>query len=262
MTDKTMQEDCLHAWPNMGDINSPCMKCGKTWHEVEIIPSMNKILTEAHKKLRANEIQHGNTIDQRDHAETMADQLAQKIAEFTGEDIGEHSNLNCPWQNALDIDLSTKYTRAPSPVTVDVGPAKEPEFNESDSAYVKGHKRGFQCGWNDCREASTNPSLTAVAERGEVFNFTSEVAVFKEALWEHLKEKLGRDLDAHETYIFHECVNLTDGRRTAPRDELEGVLSKAQKLANHIRSLDSGSRDAETIQAMIEALKQKIEEMK
>lgn len=52
--------------------------------------------------LLAEERAHGNTIDQRDRCEEVADELAARIASITGVDIGEHSSANCPWQNAID----------------------------------------------------------------------------------------------------------------------------------------------------------------
>lgn len=42
------------------------------------------------------------TIRERDCYHDWADKLAAAIAEFTGADIGEHSSVNNPWQNALD----------------------------------------------------------------------------------------------------------------------------------------------------------------
>ncbi len=41
------------------------------------------------------------TIDERDKAQDMADRLAEAIGQITGVDMGEHSNMNDPWQNAL-----------------------------------------------------------------------------------------------------------------------------------------------------------------
>ncbi|HGM6720242.1 TPA: hypothetical protein ACKQC2_001083 [Stenotrophomonas maltophilia] len=52
--------------------------------------------------LLAEERAHGNTIDQRDRCEEVADELAARIASITGVDIGEHSSANCPWQNAIE----------------------------------------------------------------------------------------------------------------------------------------------------------------
>ncbi|XTQ92576.1 hypothetical protein ACQR5W_11695 [Xanthomonas sacchari] len=40
-------------------------------------------------------------LKERDEAEDMADQLAEQIATITGEEIGEHSSANDPWQNAM-----------------------------------------------------------------------------------------------------------------------------------------------------------------
>lgn len=41
-------------------------------------------------------------IAERDRAVEMADKLAEKIAQLEGLEIGEHSNGNCPWTNALN----------------------------------------------------------------------------------------------------------------------------------------------------------------
>lgn len=57
--------------------------------------------------LAAEERAHGQTVGERDHAEDMADKLAAVIARITGSDIGEHSNANCPWRNALQA--GTEY---------------------------------------------------------------------------------------------------------------------------------------------------------
>ena len=44
-------------------------------------------------------------IDERDRAHDAADELALAIVRFfgDGDDIGEHSNFNCPWKNALEL---------------------------------------------------------------------------------------------------------------------------------------------------------------
>lgn len=42
------------------------------------------------------------TISERDHAERVADKLADAIATYFELEIGEHSSCNCPWQNALE----------------------------------------------------------------------------------------------------------------------------------------------------------------
>ncbi len=54
-------------------------------------------------ELDAEERAHLQTIDDRDKAQDAADKLADAIATLFGEEIGEHSNLNCPWYNALEI---------------------------------------------------------------------------------------------------------------------------------------------------------------
>lgn len=42
-------------------------------------------------------------IDERDEWEDMAGRLADEVASFFGEDIGEHTSANCPISNALEI---------------------------------------------------------------------------------------------------------------------------------------------------------------
>ena len=42
------------------------------------------------------------TLRERDEYHETADKLAAAIAKYLGVDIGEHSNLNCPWDQALD----------------------------------------------------------------------------------------------------------------------------------------------------------------
>jgi hypothetical protein len=42
------------------------------------------------------------TLQERDDAEAMCDKLAGAIAKHLGEDIGEHSSANFPWENALE----------------------------------------------------------------------------------------------------------------------------------------------------------------
>lgn len=62
--------------------------------------------------LLAEERAHGDTIDQRDRCEEVADELADHIARITGVDIGEHSSANCPWQNAIEAAEEYKPAQA------------------------------------------------------------------------------------------------------------------------------------------------------
>ncbi len=45
----------------------------------------------------------GEVINERDHYQDMADKLADAIATHFGIEIGEHSNVNDPWRNALEL---------------------------------------------------------------------------------------------------------------------------------------------------------------
>ena len=42
-----------------------------------------------------------NELQQLDRYHDAADKLADIIAEITGKDVGEHTNLNCPWDAAI-----------------------------------------------------------------------------------------------------------------------------------------------------------------
>lgn len=56
----------------------------------------NALVEEAEEK---NMLQ---VIKERDQAEWWADKLAGAIAHLLNIEIGEHTNDNCPWQNALE----------------------------------------------------------------------------------------------------------------------------------------------------------------
>ena len=57
-------------------------------------------IAELEEQLRSEQDAHINTLEQRDRAEAAADNLADAIA--TTQELGEHSNLNNPWQNAIE----------------------------------------------------------------------------------------------------------------------------------------------------------------
>jgi len=72
--------------------------------------------------------------------------------------------------------------------------------------------------WFATHHAVIRAGLSTLATPPAAPSDADGIAVFKQVLWEHLEENLGRKLDAQETYIFHECVNFTESRRalTAP----------------------------------------------
>jgi len=70
------------------------------------------------------------TIGERDHYHDMADKLAEAIGKHFGIEIGEHSNMNCPWHTALDwikntttvaeMRLAAPAAQAPAPTAAEV----------------------------------------------------------------------------------------------------------------------------------------------
>lgn len=56
-----------------------------------------------YKNLLADEeCNHSSTLEERDHWHDKALELAEDVAKLHGLSIGEHSNMNCPVQNAID----------------------------------------------------------------------------------------------------------------------------------------------------------------
>lgn len=53
-------------------------------------------------------------IDERDEYQKRADELAHAIASVTGADLGEHSNMNDPWRNALDAAKRLQRSAEPA----------------------------------------------------------------------------------------------------------------------------------------------------
>lgn len=65
------------------------------------IAELRTQLDTAERQLQRLDRALGETIDDRDHFHEMADKLAYAVA--PEEVIGEHSSMNCPWENALDL---------------------------------------------------------------------------------------------------------------------------------------------------------------
>lgn len=54
-------------------------------------------------RLKDEERDHKRTIIQRENYRAVADILAERISKYFDHSIGEHSNINNPWQNAIDV---------------------------------------------------------------------------------------------------------------------------------------------------------------
>ncbi|MEW7854740.1 hypothetical protein AB2M95_02425 [Pseudomonas chlororaphis] len=53
--------------------------------------------------LRREQNEHCTTVNARDNAEQVADEMACKIGKIFRVEIGEHSNMNCPWGVAIGV---------------------------------------------------------------------------------------------------------------------------------------------------------------
>lgn len=65
------------------------------------VKTLRSQLATAERQNRQLDQALGETIDDRDQIHEMADKLAYAVA--PEEVIGEHSSMNCPWENALEL---------------------------------------------------------------------------------------------------------------------------------------------------------------
>ena len=79
-----------------------------------------RAVAAAVEKERASEM---DTIRDRDQYHEWADKLADAIAKYFGRDIGEHSNVNCPWDEALDV-IEEAEPIAAQPVAGELPPSR------------------------------------------------------------------------------------------------------------------------------------------
>ncbi len=99
---------CRDHYPEDLGENDHSIACDERFRRVKLVIAnynANTIPTSVTSQadaLQDEERAHEHTIAERDRAEEWADRLAGAISEFTSVDIGEHSNLNRPWVNALD----------------------------------------------------------------------------------------------------------------------------------------------------------------
>ncbi len=75
---------------------------------IEMIRAQANSVEVLTAKLRSEERDYLDEIKERDRAEECADKLAAAVAKRFRVDVGEHSNLNCPWAEA-DSVLNGEY---------------------------------------------------------------------------------------------------------------------------------------------------------
>ncbi|WP_155720395.1 hypothetical protein [Burkholderia anthina] len=106
------------------------------------------------------------TLRERDEYEETANKLAAAIAKHFGVDIGEHSNANCPWDEALEVIENA----APASTIPEIDPpqsggnkGKLPALartREGHNLYSLGYNRGLKKGRNEVAPASAPVGLT------------------------------------------------------------------------------------------------------
>ncbi|WP_373078671.1 hypothetical protein [Zhongshania sp.] len=134
-------------------------------------------ITRLRAKLAEEEIDHGKVIAERDYWETKATELANDIGEALGFDVGEHNNMNCPVQNAIDgvaemrsqIDEWHKLAEVEGR-ECDVARCKVTNNPVGTDTWAK----GYPCSCVKCQEylltlASTHPAPAKVPEGWMLF---------------------------------------------------------------------------------------------
>jgi len=77
-------------------------------NEYGTVADLEKRLEAADKRIAELDRAVDEELRNRDRYQDMADKLAESISEYFGVDIGEHSNVNCPWERALDVIADAK----------------------------------------------------------------------------------------------------------------------------------------------------------
>nr|WP_023596477.1 hypothetical protein [Pandoraea pnomenusa] len=133
---------------------------------------VRSVITVYAPTVNGGERELGQVIDERDQYHDAADKLAGAIAKHFGVEIGEHSNLNCPWQNALDhIAQATK--RAADAQQVDESPNIRRALEQALMAltgYLPAHRNAV----TDAAIEAARAALMSPAKVGTVAQVTPE----------------------------------------------------------------------------------------
>lgn len=86
--------------PYLKDGETPAECIARNRRDVDI--ALSSLVRDRARVAEAEQVL-ADTLDERDQYHEIADKLADAIAAHFGDDIGEHSNLNCPWTQALEL---------------------------------------------------------------------------------------------------------------------------------------------------------------
>ncbi|MDS1142429.1 hypothetical protein RE432_18500 [Pusillimonas sp. SM2304] len=105
------------------------------------------------------------TLRDRDHYHDMADKLAEAIAEHFKAEIGEHSNMNCPWQSALEVIENAAQPSVPG-YTAEIGLAGQAYLNTFKGAHPLPTQFRWADLWMDmCKAAAPTPPADGQAQQ-------------------------------------------------------------------------------------------------
>ncbi|WOE81560.1 hypothetical protein RZO07_10135 [Pseudomonas protegens] len=135
---------------------------------IAIVAALHSRTEELEEKLSKEEASHSSTIDQRDYAESMADKLAQAISERFRVEVGEHSNMECPWANALSVlngEYETDSDQDREVELLQVKLAERDERAEVEEALLYLDDFVARCNGDDRGSCSAVKTLRAALER-------------------------------------------------------------------------------------------------
>lgn len=88
-----------------------------------------------------------------ENREEILDMMAQAVADYFGADIGEHSNMNDPWKNAIDL-----LRRTTQPVTAGAERSAPSVPSNQGTEIPNGHREEESAPLAPKQESKTEPT--------------------------------------------------------------------------------------------------------
>ncbi len=86
-----------------GDTKLDCLKKAYNEYMCELIDELEKQIAELKEQSNKDDKTLNQVIGERDHWESKATELADLVGGLLHESVGEHSSMNCPVSNAIEL---------------------------------------------------------------------------------------------------------------------------------------------------------------
>ncbi|KZN68314.1 hypothetical protein N473_07775 [Pseudoalteromonas luteoviolacea CPMOR-1] len=110
--------------------------------DIKVNESLQNYAIRKAREVAALEQENKQLIDNCDHWESKATELANDVATFFNTNIGEHSNVNCPVENAID---AVHMRMGQKPETIKYQCSKCTEQYDVDVFAHKSPNIGIEC---------------------------------------------------------------------------------------------------------------------